>query len=183
MVIGDWNDPSTRLLDDSVVRTFGTGFDRLRRIPTERRTIEVGMSFQGRMIEAQKLDEPTGRPEATASLRIAPHALRITVEWPLPGAAGWTAAPTEDRPWTMAPGELFDLEGKEKVDCSRWLGQQLVMFDRRGITLKDVLRIVATFEGAHSINVSSRCRRKTRSPKGLSSIQSGTYWTTSRSSG
>ena len=54
----------------------------------------------------------------------------------------------------MAPGELFDLGGKEKLDCSRWLGQQLVMFDRRGITLKDVIRMVATFEGAHSINVS-----------------------------
>ena len=90
MVIGDWNDPSTRLLDDSVVRTFGIGFDRLRRITGERRTIEVGMSFQGGIIEAQKLDEATGRPEATVSLPIAPHALRITVEWPLPGAPSLT---------------------------------------------------------------------------------------------
>ena len=154
MVIGDWNDPSTRLLDDSVVRTFGIGFDKLRRIPAERRTIEVGMSLQGGMVKMQKLDEVTGRPEATVSLPVAPHALRIAVEWPLPGTAGLTAAPTEDRPWRMAPGELFHLDGKEKLDCSRWLGQQLVMFDQRGITLKDVIRMVATFEGAHSINVS-----------------------------
>ena len=122
MVIGDWNDPSTRLLDDSVVRTFGIGFDKLRRIPAERRTIEVGMSLHGGMvkhperhildnvtvfgmkythivvIKAQKLDEVTGRPEAAVLLPVAPHALRIAVEWPLPGAAGLTAAPTEDRP-------------------------------------------------------------------------------------
>ena len=30
MVIGDWNDSATRLLDDSVVRTFGMDFDKLR---------------------------------------------------------------------------------------------------------------------------------------------------------
>ena len=54
----------------------------------------------------------------------------------------------------MAPGELFDLEGSAKLDCGGWLGQQLVMFDQRGITLKDVIRTVATYEGAHSINVS-----------------------------
>ena len=72
MVIGDWNDPSTRLLDDSVVRTFGIGFDKLRRIPAERRTIEVGMSLHGGMVKAQKLDEVTGRPEATVLLRLRP---------------------------------------------------------------------------------------------------------------
>ena len=154
MVIGDWNNPSTRLLDDSVVRRFGIGFDRLRRIPTERRTIEICRSFPGGMMELEKLNEATGCPEATVSLPIAPHSLRIAIQWPLPGAAGWTVAPTEHRCWRMAPGELFDLEGKEKLDCSGWLGQQLVIFDRRGITLKDVIRTVATFEGAHSINVS-----------------------------
>ena len=166
MVIGDWNDPSIRLLDDSVVRTFGIGFDRLRRIPAERRTIEVGMSFHGGMVKMDKLDEATGRPEATVSLPIAPHDLRIAIEWPLPGAASLTAAPTEDRPWRMAPGELFDLEGKEKLDCSRWLGQQLVMFDRRGITLKEVIRMVATFEGAHSINVSRLLQAEDEKPEG-----------------
>ena len=166
MVIGDWNDPSTRLLDDSVVRTFGIGFDKLRRIPAERRTIEVGMSLHGGMVKAQKLDEVTGRPEATVLLPVAPHALRIAVEWPLPGAAGLTAAPTEDRPWRMAPGELFHLDGKEKLDCSRWLGQQLVMFDQRGITLKDVIRMVATFEGAHSINVSRLLQAEDEKPEG-----------------
>ena len=65
MVIGDWNNPSTRLLDDSVVQTFGIGFDRLRRITAERRAIEIRRSIQDGMV---KLDEATGRPEATVSL-------------------------------------------------------------------------------------------------------------------
>ena len=154
MVIGDRNDSATRLLDDSVVQTFGVDFDKLRRIPAERRTLRVGVSTPGAMVQMQKMDEATGRPEATVSLPIAPHTLSIAIQWPLPGVASWTATPTKDRPWTMAPRELFELEGKEKLDCSGWLGQQLVMFDQRGITLKDVIRTVATYEGAHSINVS-----------------------------
>ena len=166
MVIGDWNDPSTRLLDDSVVGTFGIGFDRLRRIPAERRTVEVGTSMQGGMVVIKKLDEVTGRPVATQSLQIGPHDLRIVIEWPLPGVAGWTAVPSEDCPWTMAPGELFDLGGKDKLDCSRWLGQQLVIFDQRGITLKDVIRMVATYEGAHSINVSRLLQVEDERPGG-----------------
>ena len=165
-MIGDWNDPSTRLLDDNVVRTIGIGFDRLRRIPAERRTLELGMSMQGGVVAMQKLDEATGRPEATVSLPIAPHQLRIAIEWPLPGAAGWTAAPSKDHPWTIAPGELFDLAGKDKLDCNSWLGQQLVMFDRRGITLKDVIRMVATFEGAHSINISRLLQAQNEKPQG-----------------
>ena len=114
----------------------------------------------------QKLDEATGRPVATDSLPIAPHTLSIAIEWPLPGAASWTTVPTEDRPWTMAPRELFELEGKEKLDCSGWLGQQLVMFDQRGITLKDVIRTVATYEGAHSINVSRLLQEEVKQAKG-----------------
>ena len=85
MVIGDWNNPSTRLLDDSVVQTFGIGFDRLRRITAERRAIEIRRSIQGGMVKMDKMDEATGRPEATVSLPIAPHDLRIAIEWPLPG--------------------------------------------------------------------------------------------------
>ena len=114
----------------------------------------------------QKLDEGTGRPEATVSLPIVPQSLSIVIEWPLPGATSWTATPTEDRPWTMALGELFELEGKEKLDCSGWLGQQLVMFDQRGIMLKDVIRTVATYESAHSISVSRLLQEEGKQVKG-----------------
>ena len=60
-----------------------------------------------------------------------------------------------NRPWRMAPGELFDLEGKEKLDCSRWLGQQLVMFDRRWDHAQGRNQDGGHVRGrAHSINVS-----------------------------
>ena len=154
MVIGDRNDPATRLLDESVIETFGVSFASLRRIPPSRRPMEVGISTRGGEVMLQKLDEVTKRPETTVSLPVAPTKLSIAIEWPLPGTASWTAAPTELRPWTIAPGELFELEAAGKLDCSGWLGQQLVMFDHRGITLKDVIRTVVTYEGAHSINVS-----------------------------
>ena len=80
MVIGNRNDPSTRLLDDSVVQTFGVDFDRLRRISTERRTIEIHESVPGGMVQLNKLNEETRRSEATVSLPIAPHELKIAVE-------------------------------------------------------------------------------------------------------
>ena len=166
MVIGDRNDPATRLLDDGVVRTFGIGFDKLRRISAERRTLEVGMSIEGGMIAMEKLDEATRSTEAAVLLPIASQTLSIAIEWPLPGATSWTAPPTEDQPWRMAPGELFQLEGEEKLDCSGWLGQQLVMFDQRGITLKDVVRTVANYEGAHSINVSRLLQAESEPTKG-----------------
>ena len=166
MVIGDRNDPSSRLLDDKVVQRFGIAFNRLRRIPSERRTIEVCQSISDGMVKLVKLNEETGSPEATVLLPVAPHDLRIAIDWPLLGAAGWVLAPLKDRPWMIAPGELFDLEGKEKLDCNNWLGQQLVMFDRRGITLKEVIRMVATFEGAHSINVSRLLQAEDKKVKG-----------------
>ena len=166
MVIGDRNDSATRLLDDSVVRSYGIDFHRLRRVPAERRTLEVGMSIQGGRMVIKKLDEATGCPEATQSLPIAPLTLKIAIEWPLPGVATWTAAPTEGRPWTVNPRELFELDGPERLDCSGWLGQQLVMFDQSGVTLKDVIRTVATYEGAHSINVSRLLQDESKPAKG-----------------
>ena len=166
MVIGERNDSATRLLEDNVIRSYGIDFHRLRRVPAERRTLELAMSIQGGRMVVTKLDEATGRPEATQSLPIAPLALKIAIEWPLPGAATWTAAPTESQPWTMAPGELFEQDGREGLDCSGWLGQQLVLFDQRGITLQDVIRTVATYEGAHSINVSRLLQDESKPTQG-----------------
>ena len=34
-----------------------------------------------------------------------------------------------------------------------WLGQRVVMFDGKGISLKEMIRTVTNFEGAHSIDV------------------------------
>ena len=165
-MIGDRNGPATRLLDDSVVRAFSVGFAKLRKIPAQRRILEVGMSMAGGMVSVRKLNEATGSPEGTVSLPMPAQRLSIAIEWPLPGTASWTETPTGDRPWTIAPGELFQLEGKEELDCSGWLGQQLVMFDQRGITLKDVIRTVATYEGAHSINVSRLLQEEGKPAKG-----------------
>ena len=154
MVIGDRDNPATRLLDDDLIRASGMGFHKLRRISATRRQLEIEKSFEGGTFTLQKLDDTTRNPEATETLQIGRNTLRLMVEWPLPGAATWTDVPTPDAPWTMAPEELFDLRGTGALNCSAWLGQQLVMFDHRGITLKEVIRMVATFEGAHSINVS-----------------------------
>ena len=167
MVIGDRDDPATRLLDDEVLGLMGIGFHNIKRISATRRELQIEQSLEGGEIVIQKLDETTRSPEATETLRIGRQTLKITVEWPLPAMAGWTDTPTADIPWTMAPDELFDLEGTDTLDCSGWLGQQLVMFDHRGITLKEVIRMVATFEGAHSINVSRLLQpedEKTRGP-------------------
>ena len=167
MVIGDRNDPATRLLDAPVVRMFGLGFAKLRPIPPpERRTMEVGMSMPGGVMRIQKLNEATGNPEATEWWPMAPHTLRIAIEWPLPGAASWTSTPTEGQPWMLAPEELFTLDSQADLDCNRWLGQQLVMFDDHGITLKDVIRTVVTYEGAHAINASRLLKTESERFKG-----------------
>ena len=166
MVIGDWDNSATRLLDDRVVQTFGIGFDKLRPVPAERRTLEVGLSISRGMMVAHKLDETTGQPEARVLLPIAPHTLSVGIEWPLPGTASWTSVPSRERLWTISPEELFELEGKNKLGCNMWLAQQLVMFDQCGITLKDVIRMVATFEGAHSMNVSRLLQSREQKTKG-----------------
>ena len=61
---------------------------------------------------------------------------------------------TMQDPWQVKPEELFDTHSSDVLSCNEWLGQQLVMFDNKGITLKDVIKTIATYEGAHSINVS-----------------------------
>ena len=167
MVIGDWNDASTRLLDDDVLDEFGMGFDKVKRVTGPRRTVELVKEIAGGMVQANKLDEVTGLTEATVLLPIPRHRLRIEVEWPLAGTASWREAPTREFPWTIAPRELFEwAEGKQQLDCNGWLAQQLVMFDHRGITLKDVIRTVATYEGAHSINVSRLLQAEDKEDKG-----------------
>ena len=39
------------------------------------------------------------------------------------------------------------------MNCDDWLGQQVVLFDGKGISLKEIIRTVVNYEGAHSIDV------------------------------
>ena len=79
--------------------------------------------------------------------------LEFVIEWPLPGTADWTVAPSEKKPWLLCPDQLFDTVSKRTLSCDEWLGQQVVVFDGCGISLKDIIRTVVTYEGAHAINV------------------------------
>ena len=149
MVLGD--DRSPRLLDDETCRTAGLGFDRIRRIPDGRRTLTlVPAEISGGYLQATKLDEETGEPEVTYIIPMGHQGLSIAIEWPLPGMADWLSQPTPEAPWNITSEGLFGSEPSPGLSCDRWLGQQLVLFDSRGITLKDVMRVTVNTEGAHS---------------------------------
>ena len=143
-----------RLLDDRVLDSTGLRFDRLRRIPRDkRRWIEVGFGLTGGGLEITKLDDRTHEPEATHRFRAGPQSVEFAIEWPLPGAADWTGVPCENSPWAVSPDQLFRIADDSGLSCDEWLGQQVVLFDGKGISLKEMIRTVVNFEGAHSINV------------------------------
>lgn len=62
----------------------------------------------------------------------------------------WLTQPTEETPWAIGDKELFESNYDQQLDCDEWLGQQLVIFDNRGITLKDVIRVTVNKKAAHS---------------------------------
>ena len=64
--------------------------------------------------------------------------------------------------------ELFELSSNSKLKCDNWLGQQLVLFDDRGITLKDVIRVTVNSEGAHSPPISHLSKKKGEKDKARS---------------
>ena len=53
----------------------------------------------------------------------------------------------------MSADQLFQTSAGSGLSCDEWLSQQVVLFDGKGISLKDMIRTVVNFEGAHSINV------------------------------
>ena len=170
-VIGDRNDRSTRLLDDEFCQKAGLGFDRLRSVSCERKTLIVTQLETGSgQLELTKLDDSSLEPLSTQILPIGPQRLQISVEWPLPGMVGWVNQPTEENPWVLRMEELFESSTSSKLDCDNWLGQQLVLFDNRGITLKDVIRVTANSEGAHSAPVSGLSKVKGEEDKAMSRI-------------
>ena len=67
---------------------------------------------------------------------MGPQRLSFAVEWPLTGMADWLSQPTPVDAWKIRPEALFDTGSNPSPDCDAWLGQQLVLFDDRGITLK-----------------------------------------------
>ena len=154
MVLGDRGDPKTRLLNDEISQSLDMRFEKLRRISPDRIPLEIIRSLNRGRVQFTKLDDNTLQPEAIYNMNIPPQELKISIEWPLPGVASWTEAPTQQKPWGIKTEELFDTHSNDTLSCDRWLGQQLVMFDNKGISLKDVIRTVVTYEGAHSTNVS-----------------------------
>ena len=152
LVLGDHGVKTTRLLDDVVMESLELRLQPLRQIPRQsRRTIKTGLGVGSGFMELTKVDEPGPKP--TSRFPVAPHDLEFVIEWPLPGTADWTWEPTETEPWLLCPDQLFDTVSKRTLSCDEWLGQQVVVFDGCGISLKDIIRTVVTYEGAHAINV------------------------------
>ena len=155
MVVGDFGRRETRLLDDQLLGELGLRFHRLRKIPrNKRRRIQTVFGFNGGVLAATKHDDKTLEPEKTYVLRAGSQLLELAVEWPLPGAAGWTGVPSDENQWLVSPCQLFQTDAEPHMGCDEWLGQQVVLFDGKGISLKEMIRTVVNFEGAHSINTS-----------------------------
>ena len=152
-VLGDHDRRESRLLDDRVLGSIAFRFDRLRKIPRDRRRdITVGFGIAGGFMQATKLDDHTLEPQEVYRFRAGPQEVKLTIEWPLPGAADWTGVPSKEAPWLVSADQLFQ-DGGSGLSCDAWLGQVVVLFDGKGITLKEMIRTVVNFEGAHSINV------------------------------
>ena len=170
-VIGDQNDRGTRLLDDEFCQETDFGFDRLRSISGKRETLfaarwTVGRSF----LRVTRLGNTDSEPNVTRIIPVGPQRLEISVEWPLPGMADWVKQPTDENPWVISMEELFEMSSNSKLGCDNWLGQQLVLLDGKGITLKDVIRVTANSEGAHSSSISSLSKAQGDEDKASSRI-------------
>ena len=170
MVIGDRKDkPQTRLLDNEICSSSGLTFDRLRKIPPSRRALDLlKLEATGGEMQFTKLNDTTSQPEAVFTIPFAPLRCKISIEWPLPGTASWNEAPTRENPWKVRPEELFETNSPAPMNCNDWLGQQLVMFDNKGIRLKEVIRTIANYEGAHALYVARFSRTQDEKDTDLS---------------
>ena len=147
LVLGDRRDRSTRLLNDDICEAANFLFSRIRKISSDRRTLIISRELLFAM-QMTKMDEPgAGKTYVSKPSR---QELVFTIQWPLPGMAEWVNEPTDDDPWMIHSRNLFDLTTAATVDCDDWLGQQLVIFNGRGISLRKLLEITVNTEGAHS---------------------------------
>ena len=154
LVLGDRGEKTTRLLDDAVMESLQLRLQPLRKISRgRRRTIGTGFGAGGGFMQVTRVREPGPGPAPAYRFPVAPHDLEIVVEWPLPGTADWTGPPSDKDPWLLCAEQLFDTASKRALSCDDWLGQQVVVFDGRGVSLKDIIRAVVTSEGAHAVNV------------------------------
>ena len=159
LVLGSRGKGNSRLLDKTVMESLNFDFQPLRRIQKERRrTIETGFGVGGGFMELTKVDDPGPGPAPTYRLPFTPHDLNIVIEWPLPGAADWVGLPSESEPWTLSAGQLFDTGSTRSMNCDDWLGQQIVNFNGKLISLREIIQTVANLEGAHAINVGPLAR-------------------------
>ena len=155
IVLGDFDRRKTRLLDDQLLDQLRIRFHRQRRIPQDkRRRFKVGFGINGVVMKATKLNDKTLEPEKSYSFHGGSQSVEVEIEWPLPGVAKWTEVPSEETPWLVDPDQLFQLGEKPNLSCDQWLGQQVVLFDGKGISLKKIIQTVVNFEGAHTINTS-----------------------------
>lgn len=152
LVLGDKGNRETRLLDETVLDSLDLRFQPLRKIPkTRRRAIMTGFGVGGGFMEITNVDEPNSKP--TRVLLVAPQDVAIDVEWPLPGMADWIDNPVPKNPWMLSPDQLFDTSSTESLTCDNWLAQQVVVFNKKAVSLKEIFNATVHPEGAHSINL------------------------------
>ena len=150
LVLGETGRKGTRLLDDDLCRNADLGFPRIRRIDSDRRVLSIA-SMESVGGTVQLTLEGTDFPASFAkSLTVQPTKFDVSVEWPLPGMATWTEQPTIEKQWQIGPDELFDPRSPAELSCDNWLGQQLVLVNGRGVSLGEMMRVMANTEGAHS---------------------------------
>ena len=144
-----------RLLDADTCKVGDLQFGRLKKIPVQRHVLTAA-SLDVLESEVKIRFVPKDDPETVEDVNFSggPLHFEITVEWPLPGMADFTRQPTPESPWRLGKGRLFDLELNPLSTCDTWLGQQLVMFDDYGISLRDIVKVTADTEAAHSVDAS-----------------------------
>ena len=75
------------------------------------------------------------------------------IEGALFGTADWTGVPSDEAPCRASADQFFPTSTKSSLSCEVWLGQLVVLFDGKGVNLKDMNRSIVNYEGAPSIDV------------------------------